>query len=47
VIRISNNNIYNDETEFVIVSGGAIESAKNNRVTPGGSTTPSAKITLQ
>jgi len=47
VIRISDNNIYNDETEFVIVSGGAIETAKNNRVTPGGSTKPSANITLQ
>jgi hypothetical protein len=47
VIRISNNNIYNDATEFVIVSGGAIETASNNRVTPGGSTKTSAKITLQ
>jgi hypothetical protein len=47
VIRISNNNIYNDATEFIIVSGGAIETASNNRVTPGGSTKTSAKITLQ
>jgi hypothetical protein len=47
VIRVSNNNIYNDVTEFVIVSGGAIETAKNNRVTPGGSTKPSANINLQ
>ena len=46
-IRISNNNIYNNLTDFAIASGGAIQSASNNRITDGGTTNPSGKITLK
>jgi hypothetical protein len=47
VIRISNNNIYNDITDFDIPKGGIVQSASNNRISEGGSTSPTGKITLK
>jgi hypothetical protein len=47
VIRVSNNNIYNDVTDFSIPKGGIIQSAANNRITEGGTTNPTGKITLK
>ena len=47
VIRVSNNNIYNDVTDFSIPKGGIIQSASNNRITEGGTTSPTGKITLK
>jgi hypothetical protein len=47
VIRVSNNNIYNDITDFDIPKGGIIQSASNNRISEGGSTNPTGKITLK
>jgi hypothetical protein len=45
-IRVANNAIYNNGTNFNNV-GGTIASAGNNRITAGGSTTPNATITQQ
>jgi len=47
MIRISNNNIYNNITDFAIPKGGDIQSASNNRITEGGTTNPTGKITLK
>jgi len=47
VIRVSNSNIYNNVTNFAIPVGGSIQSAGNNRTTPGGATNPSGSIVLQ
>jgi hypothetical protein len=47
VIRVSNNDIYNDVTDFSIPKGGIIQSASNNRITEGGTTNPTGKITLK
>jgi hypothetical protein len=46
-IGVSNNNIYNNATNFNITVGGAVLSAGNNRTTPGGITNPSGTIPLQ
>jgi hypothetical protein len=45
-IRVSNNNIYNNGTNFNIPAGGSINSVGNNRITTGGGP-PSGSVTLQ
>jgi hypothetical protein len=45
-INISNDNIYNNVTNFSI-TGGTINSALNNRTTPGGATNPNGSIPLK
>lgn len=46
-MRVSNNNVYGNATNFSIAGGGGILSAGNNRTTPGGATNPSGPIPLQ
>jgi hypothetical protein len=46
IIRVANNGIYNNGTNFSN-TGGTIASAGNNRITSGGTTTPNSTITQQ
>jgi hypothetical protein len=47
IIRISNNIIYDNATNFTIAGGATIATTGNNRVKAAGATNPNGTITQQ